>query len=84
MLERTTQPEAGYLDLPRLAAYASLGVSTIREYIRSGGLPAFKLRGKIIVRKTDFDHWLERFKFDAEKDLDGIADEIMKDLRSDS
>ena len=59
-----------------------MGVSTLREYIRSGDLPAFKLKGKILVRKSAFDKWIEGYRYE-EKDLDGIADEILKGLESD-
>lgn len=83
-MKPASEHTASYLDLPRLAVYASLGVSTIREYIRSGGLPAFKLKGKIVVRRSEFDRWMEGHRFDPARDLDSIADEVLKELGSDA
>ena len=51
-----------FFDLRGLSAYSSLGVSTLRDYIRRGKLPYLKMRGKILVRKSEFDKWTEKFR----------------------
>ena len=48
-----------YFDLRGLSAYSALGVGTIRDYLKSGGLPCFKLRGKILIKRSEFDAWIE-------------------------
>lgn len=35
--------------------------------------------GKILVRRSDFDHWMKIFRFTP--DLDKLVDEVMQDLR---
>lgn len=51
-----------YFDLKGLSAYSALAVSTLRDYIRKGRLPCFKLEGKILVRRSDFDQWIDQFR----------------------
>ena len=71
-----------YFDLRGLSAYSSLGVGTIRDHIRSGSLPSFKVKGKILVRKSEFDEWLEEnFRVSGER-LNHMVDEIMNNLKN--
>ena len=76
----TTQLDQ-YLDLESLSAYSSLGVSTLRDYIKSAGLPHFKLRGKILIKKSEFDAWLEGFRIDSKQSLNDMVEEIMDSLK---
>ena len=70
-----------YLDLKNLSAYSCLGVPTLRDYLRSGGLPHFKLKGKILVRLSEFDSWLESFRVDTKPDLNNLVDDVLKSLK---
>ena len=47
-----------YFDLPALREYSSISIDTLRDHIRRDGLPAFQPRGKILVRKSEFDAWM--------------------------
>ena len=69
-----------YFDLRGLSAYSSLAVSTLRDYISAGKLPCFKLKGKILIRKSEFDTWLEGHRFNKRQDLKNIVDEVMTSL----
>jgi excisionase family DNA binding protein len=69
------------LDLKGLGEHSSLSVPTLRDYLRSGGLPYFKLRGKILVRLSEFDQWLESFRVDTKQDLNNLVDDILTDLK---
>jgi hypothetical protein len=69
------------LDLKSLSRYSCLGVPTLRDYLRSGGLPYFKLKGKILVRLSEFDKWLESFRVDTKQDLNNLVDDILTDLK---
>ena len=73
-------PPEQYFDLRGLAAYASLSVSSLRAHIRSNHLPAYQVHGKILVRKSEFDKWLSRFRVDKAQDLNRIADEIIGEI----
>jgi hypothetical protein len=72
-----------FFDLKGLSGYASLAVPTLRDHLRApGGLPHFKVKGKILVKKSEFDSWLEA-KFRARNDLDVIVDGVLESLKSD-
>ena len=73
-----------WLDLRELTAYAAVSERTIRAWIHSpvDPLPAAQVRGKILVRRSDFDRWLEhhRVKLLGGLDLDGIVKELLEDV----
>ena len=69
------------LDLRGLSEYSSLGVPTLRDYLRSGGLPYFKLKGKILVRLSEFNAWMESFKIEPKQELDLLVDEVISSLK---
>ena len=68
-------------DLKNLSQHSCLGVPTLRDYIRSGGLPHFKLKGKILVRLSEFNRWLESFRVDTKSDLNNLVDDILESLK---
>jgi excisionase family DNA binding protein len=80
----TNQTEPAYFDLPRLAEYSSLGLSTLRDHIRRGELPAYKVKGKILVHRQEFDQWIQRFRLNKCQELHSLVDEILDDLESKS
>ena len=72
-----------FFDLRGLSGYSSLAVPTLRDYLRApGGLPYFKVKGKILVKKSEFDSWLEA-KFRVQNSLNDIVDDVLKSLKSD-
>ena len=71
-----------FLDLRGLSVYCSLAVPTLRDYIRSGNLPCFKIKGKILVKRTEFDTWLEEYRVNKSRDIERIADEVLGSLKS--
>jgi excisionase family DNA binding protein len=71
-----------YFDLRGLSAYSSLGVGTIRDHIRSGSLPSFKVKGKILIRRSEFDRWLEdNFRVSGQS-VNDMVDEILDNLKT--
>ena len=53
------------LSLRALAAYSSLSVRTLRQYIELApdeALPCYRLPGKLLVRRSEFDAWVERYR----------------------
>ena len=54
-----------FLSLRALAAYSGLGVRTLRTYMELApdeALPCYRLPGKILVRRSEFDRWIERYR----------------------
>ena len=70
---------AGYLDLHGLKHYTSIPVSTMRDYIKREGLPCFKVRGKILVKRSEFDAWMESYRIKG-MDAQSIAREVVSKL----
>jgi len=69
-----------YFDLRGLSVYSALGVSTLRDYIRAGKLPAFKVKGKVLIRKSEFDRWMEAQRINKKADIAKIANEALNSL----
>jgi len=69
----------------RLTVSVAVSERTVRVWIHSpvDPLPAVQVRGKILVRKSDFDRWLERHQVKplGSLDLDGIVEEIVEEVR---
>jgi excisionase family DNA binding protein len=80
--EKGIDTEAEYLDLKKLSKYSSLGVPTLRDRLREGRLPFYKLRGKILVRKTDFDEYMQSYRVDKRDDLDGLVDDVIEAMKN--
>jgi hypothetical protein len=75
-----------YFDLKCLSTYSKLGVSTLRYHIRENDLPWFRIpgkkgnTGKILIKRSEFDNWMERFRGNDCLDPDVVADEVIKSL----
>ena len=55
-----------FLSLRALAGYSSLSVRTLRHFIDElppeQALPCYRLPGKLLVRRSEFDAWLEQYR----------------------
>ena len=71
-----------YFDLKGLSLYSALKIPSLRDYIRYKGLPCFKVKGKILIKKSEFDRWIEGYRVDKKKDLDQLVNGVLKDLKS--
>ena len=79
--------EDRYLDLTRLSEYSSMSISMLRDYLKNGqkSLPHFKLRGKILVKRSEFDQWMkENFRGRLDMDIDSLANETIASLKNSS
>ena len=53
-----------YLSLRALADYSGLSIRTLRGFVElppDGALPCFRLPGKLLVRRSEFDAWIARY-----------------------
>jgi hypothetical protein len=80
--EKGTDTEVEYLDLRGLSTYSSLAVPTLREYLRDGQFPYYKVKGKIVVKKSEFVSCMERFRVDKGEQLDELADDVMEAMKN--
>ncbi len=71
-----------WLGLRRLSEYADVSERTLRVWIHSPvePLPAVRIGGKILVRRADFDAWLQRHKIEplATDNVDAIVREVVE------
>jgi hypothetical protein len=71
-----------YFDLRGLEVYSSIKVPTLRDHIKSGDLPCFKIKGKILIRRSEFDAWVEGYRVNRKQDLCHLVDDVMSSLKS--
>jgi excisionase family DNA binding protein len=70
-----------WLDLKALTRYASISERTMRQWIHraSNPLPAVRVGAKILVRRSEFDCWLENHRLEP-MDVGCIVNEMVADL----
>jgi excisionase family DNA binding protein len=77
---RTDNGGTEWLGLRQVTQYADISERTVRSWIHSpvDPLPAVRVGGKILVRRSELDSWLERHRL---KPLDVVnLDGIVRDL----
>jgi excisionase family DNA binding protein len=79
-MNENDQNRLEWLGLRELTEYAAVSERTLRAWIRfpSDPLPAARVRGKILIRRTLFDAWLERRRIQPLSSVDVNA--IVRDL----
>ena len=70
--------QEAYLDLKRLSKYSSLSVRTLRGHL--GEIPYYRVGGKLLVKKSDFDNFIEQHK--VVNNLDEIVEDIVNEIRA--
>jgi excisionase family DNA binding protein len=75
MISERRQPE--WLDLKALQGYACVSERTLRQWIHQviNALPAVRVGSKILVRRSEFDRWLEAHQV-KHIDVGCIVDEL--------
>ena len=58
-----------------------MAIPTLRDYMREG-MPYFKLKGKILVKRSEFDEWLESFRADTDCHLRSLVDSAIESLNN--
>ena len=68
-----------YLPLKELAKYAGLSLRTLRSFLHLADRPLPYYQpggGKVLVKRSEFDDWMQRFRKCEPARLDAIVDEI--------
>jgi hypothetical protein len=75
------QVSDAYFSLKTLAGYSGLSVRRLRGYLtdRTWPLPSYRIGGKILVRRSDYDIWAAQFRRDPAA-VDALVDDIMQEL----
>ncbi len=78
-----------YMSLRALSAYAGISEGTLQGHLHDPHypIPHFKMgeaqNSKILVKKSEFDRWMERHRgsgLKAGPEIDRIVEEVMSDL----
>jgi excisionase family DNA binding protein len=77
-----TVPLDPYLSLRALSDYSGLSVRTLRAYLDDprNPLPCYRPGGKVLVRRSEFDEWIARFRRRGRSDLDEIVTDALRGL----
>ncbi len=73
-----------YLDLESLSLYSGIGKTSLRHHVEADGLPAYFPKGKILVKKSDFDSWIKQYRYHKKQndvDIQKLADEMVNEVR---
>src|SRR5262245_5211914 len=77
-----TTPLDPFLSLRALGAYASLGVRKLRDFLvlPLHPLPHYRVGGKVLVRRSEFDAWIVAYRRIGRADVDRVVSEVLGDL----
>lgn len=75
--------EDGYLPLSDLATYSGLSVRTLRDHLTNGDhpLPHYKVDGRIVVKRSEYDAWVQKFHRTAATPEAELARQILASMR---
>ena len=77
--------EPNYFDLKTIAVYSSCSVRWLRARLvdRTHPLPHHRVEGKLLVKKEDFDHWIEAYRVCQQpQEVNRIVEDVLSDLFS--
>jgi hypothetical protein len=68
-----------FLSLRALAAYSGLSVRKLRDYLDAAmhPLPHYRVGGKILVRQSEFDAWMSRYRQVGDVDVEQIVEDVL-------
>ena len=73
-----------YLDLRSLAMYSSCSIRWLRNRLidRLHPLPHYRIEGKILVKRDDFDQWMSSFRVLSQADgVSEIVESVLAQIR---
>ena len=81
--EPETVADDRYLSVRSLATYSGMSVRTLRALFvrRHAPLPHYRIGGKILVRRSEFDQWAAEFRIVRPPlDLEVVVGDVMRGL----
>ena len=73
------EPQFEWMDLKALTRYAAVSERTLRSWVHSpvDPLPASQVGAKLLVRRVDFDEYLEKHKVQPLASVNQVVEEIL-------
>jgi len=71
-----------FLSLRALASYSGLSVRKLRDLLTDPGhpLPHYRIGGKIVVRRSEYDAWATQFKTMGNPNVEQLVVDVLADL----
>jgi hypothetical protein len=71
-----------YFSLTGLAGYSGLSVRKLRTHLAhvAHPLPCYRVGGKILVRRSEFDVWIAAYRQRGRADVDRLVDEVIREV----
>ncbi|MBI3104558.1 MAG: helix-turn-helix domain-containing protein [Candidatus Rokubacteria bacterium] len=71
-----------FLPVRALVAYAGLSARKLRDYMADSAhpLPHYRVGGKILVRRSEFDLWVASYRQQGRADVERIVSDVLKGL----
>jgi hypothetical protein len=71
-----------FLPLTALATYSGLSVRKLRDLLDDAArpLPCYRIGGKILVRRSDYDGWAAAFRCIGRRDVENIVNDVLASL----
>ena len=72
-----------FLSLRALAGYSGLSIRKLRDLIAAPmhPLPHYRVGGKLLIRRSDFDQWIARYRHDAGAvDADALVNGMLSSI----
>jgi hypothetical protein len=72
-----------YLPLRALATYSGMSARSLRDRLTDPyhALPHYRVGGKLLVRRSEFDRWIARYRQVGNPDVERIVGDVLRDLR---
>ncbi len=73
-----------YPSLKALSCYSGLSVRTLRGYLTDPvhPLPCYRVGGRVVVRRSEFDQWIARYRQSGRPDVEALVEEMLRDVKS--
>jgi Helix-turn-helix domain len=73
-----------FLSMKALASYSGLSPRKLRDYLAEPlhPLPCYRIGGKILVRRSEFDAWITRYRQVGRVDVDQLVSEVLEGIRA--
>jgi hypothetical protein len=77
-----TSPADPYLTIKSLAAYSGCSVRWLQDQLRDPfhPLPYYRKAGKVLVRRSEFDAWIARYRQSGKADVDRNVNDALAGL----
>ena len=71
-----------FLSLKALANYSGLSRRKLRDYLAdpTHPLPCYRIGGKILVRRSEYDAWAASYRQVGQADVDRVVSDVLKGL----